>query len=78
MHCSYWRIKPEFTFGKNSAGKNTLIPTSMHYLNEGFMPKLYMVNDQMSVASSIILETGFPAPCPALVSILINAGLLHD
>ncbi len=40
-----------------------------------FMPRLNMVNAHISVASSICLEVGFPAPCPACVSIRIREGL---
>src|SRR5438046_1167420 len=36
--------------------------------------RLYATNDHSSAVSSMIFEIGFPAPCPALVSMRINTG----
>ena len=37
-------------------------------------PILYKTKQYLSVASSMVLDVGLPAPCPALLSILMSTG----
>jgi len=41
---------------------------------EASIPRCRKMNAKMSASSSIIFDTGLPAPCPAFVSTRISAG----